>query len=1074
MIGDLMLYAMQLALLIGLAALALERALAWRGLPRRGVWIASLALSVALPALSILVPRHTFVPLSDVTSAPPSSIATPNVAAPLIRAPPATALVATQLPPRHLQSIWPTHASLEKLLKWAWLAASVGLATFYAVLWGWLRIAARHWRRERIGGQDVWVTEALGPAVYGFIKPIILMPKWALDAPSNARAFVLAHEQEHIAARDPGWLLIGMLFVVIAPWNVPLWWQLRRLRFAIEVDCDARVLGRGADAKDYGEVLLAIGARRTFAPVGAIALTEPASQLLRRIRIMTTQLPKRSRWAVAAAIGLSLACAAIAAELRAPTLRTTPVAGEASADALRKPPVGEDRRQREVQNLVRATYPELFTAAAAPGPVLVTLFMNPDGTLYKSFRESIEPTPWIATSLAAFDAAGVDFEHRGDGVKLRMEGSPAARNHVDVRAWYLKGARDPTRDVAIVRAKVKARYASLFRPLSSESPSLVTVFMTESGDIDRAKVEAANGIDAKAAATEELFAAMGIPVDRIGPIGTTDLYAGHSWDSADLKILRIVYAWPRRSNEPSPELQEPAQPAPAGLHDDPAVNRLIAERYFPDLYTHPKEWPRADPWVLLSHEGEVLKAGRRVAMSGRDVQLYIESLYPGVRTDGVQVTTVHGREGERADVAFVWLAADSPVVDLSKADLSKRTDLFLYADVIGEGKTRPSELLALKFGSPAVTVCSLQNPFGVVHLQVTALESGADAVLLRVRLQHVLLGTTVEIPNAVETAWSPESAAVVAPYGGSAEVKVADQEGKSWAIVLHPDRVKGAATSTKPAAAAVRASAPVVASAETLPSGGDSSVVKRVWITRSLRGDTDHEFAREGNTFLARNVALISIIGMAEGVQPRLVVGGPGWLYERYDVRASGAFSPDEVVGWSPLLTEVMKNVEERTFEVRSHREMRRLPVYVLTTGDRGPNPDALMPALVTNDLSPGAPRSYPIGLLVGYLSNRLRHPVIDQTGLVGKYVYADAGALTASVAPELLPAAVRDRYGLNLALQEKAVEVLVIDHAVPPGDSIAWATADLVQLVPTARRGGKDSPGAKHATAAADWDRRP
>jgi len=130
--------------------------------------------------------------------------------------------------------------------------------------------------------------------------------------------------------------------------------------------------------------------------------------------------------------------------------------------------------------------------------------------------------------------------------------------------------------------------------------------------------------------------------------------------------------------------RQPEQPVAAGANDDPAVNRAIAEHYFPDLYTFPKEWPRADPWVLFDRRGRVLKTGRRVVMSGRDIQLYIESLYPGIRTDGVQVTTIHGEHGRWADVGFVWLAADSPVTDPSKADLSGRNALLLYADVIGE------------------------------------------------------------------------------------------------------------------------------------------------------------------------------------------------------------------------------------------------------------------------------------------------------------------------------------------------------------------------------------------------------
>jgi hypothetical protein len=220
----------------------------------------------------------------------------------------------------------------------------------------------------------------------------------------------------------------------------------------------------------------------------------------------------------------------------------------------------------------------------------------------------------------------------------------------------------------------------------------------------------------------------------------------------------------------------------------------MAEHYFPDLYTYPKEWPRADPWVLLDRQGKVLKTGRRVVMSGRDIQLYVESLYPGIRTDGVQVTTVEGGHGQSADVGFVWLAADSPVTDLSKADLSGRNSLLLYADVVGEGMTRPSELLALKVGSPVVTVCSLRNPFGVVHVQVTAVEIATDAVTLRLRVQHVPLGTTADIPEALKTAWSPESALVRAPYRGSTDVQVTDQNGRAWKIVLHPERL-GAARS---------------------------------------------------------------------------------------------------------------------------------------------------------------------------------------------------------------------------------------------------------------------------------------
>jgi hypothetical protein len=56
---------------------------------------------------------------------------------------------------------------------------------------------------------------------------------------------------------------------------------------------------------------------------------------------------------------------------------------------------------------------------------------------------------------------------------------------------------------------------------------------------------------------------------------------------------------------------QPEQEGPAAPNDDPAVNRSIAEKYFPDLYTYvtPKNELIADFWVLLDREGKVMATG---------------------------------------------------------------------------------------------------------------------------------------------------------------------------------------------------------------------------------------------------------------------------------------------------------------------------------------------------------------------------------------------------------------------------------------------------------------------------------
>ena len=695
MTTDLVPYGIAIALLFGLAGLALERIAACRGAARRGIWVTTLILSVAFPTMKLLAPHWPAPPPATFFfNSAPWSEQNRIIVAPRLRAQNEQPSVAVVEPGWQRRLSWPSHTSLESVLRPLWLTASLGIVTSHVLLWLRLRMAARRWRREKINGQEVWVTETLGPAVYGFIRPIILMPQWVLDGPDAARAVVLAHEEEHVAARDPRLLLLGLLLVAIAPWNVPLWWQLRRLRFAIEVDCDARVLSRGTETRAYGEVLLSIGQRRNFTPIGAIALTEPASQLLRRIRIMMSPIPKRRNLIIAAAVSTCLICVAIAADLRAPHANAnSPSVQPPSTEMPRKPPPPTDAAQlSSIRHLVEKTYPDLFSPTADSRPVLVTLLLNEDETLYASYKEDVEPLSYIKSSVQAFKALGVDYERRGQGLKHRIP-TPGGNSYVDVAAWYLQKEGQP---------------------------------------------------------------------------------------------------WSDRSS---------------------VINRGIAEHYFPDLYTTSMDWPRADPWVLLDREGNVLKTGRRVVDSGGDVKLYIESMYPGIKTAEFSAETIHpakmqtGRS-EWPYVNFVWLAADSPVRDVSRADLSKRKDLFLYADVNDGGHTYYTELVAMTLGSPAVINESPYfNPYSIEYIEVTAADAGADAVALRLRSQKIVLGLNAlqiaqqvasgvvpKIPDANASAWSPETAPIRVPYGESGQIDVTDPNGHKWSIVLHPALLKRAPT----------------------------------------------------------------------------------------------------------------------------------------------------------------------------------------------------------------------------------------------------------------------------------------
>ena len=179
------------------------------------------------------------------------------------------------------------------------------------------------------------VNNSLGPAVVGVRAPRIVVPEWLFDHSPQEQSLVVAHEQSHIAARDPALLLSACAAVVIMPWNPVAWYTLEQLRLAIEFDCDHRVLGRGISLRQYGQLLITLSARmprNALSPSNstALAFSHHQSHLERRLRTMTTRSSsfRRSRVigsAVVSALALLAACESqlpTAAELQDMTVKT--------------------------------------------------------------------------------------------------------------------------------------------------------------------------------------------------------------------------------------------------------------------------------------------------------------------------------------------------------------------------------------------------------------------------------------------------------------------------------------------------------------------------------------------------------------------------------------------------------------------------------------------------------------------------------------------------------------------------------------------------------------------------------
>ena len=199
-----------------------------------------------------------------------------------------------------------------------WLALSALLALMLVVSGVHVFWRRRRWPLRFVCSVCVSVAPDAGPAVVGLLRPTIVIPLWVLEKTAAEQQLILAHEQSHLDAHDPLLLLGALGALILMPWNLPLWWLLHRLRYAIEVDCDTRVLRKGHDMQAYGEALIEVGQRRGAFMGAVAAMSESRTLLERRIEIMTQHSRKPWTYGFAACCLLSVAIAAGATQIAEP------------------------------------------------------------------------------------------------------------------------------------------------------------------------------------------------------------------------------------------------------------------------------------------------------------------------------------------------------------------------------------------------------------------------------------------------------------------------------------------------------------------------------------------------------------------------------------------------------------------------------------------------------------------------------------------------------------------------------------------------------------------------------------
>jgi hypothetical protein len=279
------LYVNVVGLCLGVFGVLIERLLpaTW---PRRWLWCLIIPISIVLPGYYRY--HHNWSVLGALGH----------------YAPPSPDHAIGSAPLSLLDPDWWAHTrSYDTVINRVWLGTSAVLLLLgLGNAWRVYRIVSRSRRRRGtaggggpaiVDGVPVVITESIGPATVGLWRTRVLVPRWVLALPGVQRQYVLHHEDEHRSAHDAHLLFVASLSLILMPWNLALWWLLRRLHLAVEMDCDNRVVRTLGDPTAYGELLLKVAQAASRGPRLQPALLGGVGMLEHRLTMLLAPTPLR-------------------------------------------------------------------------------------------------------------------------------------------------------------------------------------------------------------------------------------------------------------------------------------------------------------------------------------------------------------------------------------------------------------------------------------------------------------------------------------------------------------------------------------------------------------------------------------------------------------------------------------------------------------------------------------------------------------------------------------------------------------------------------------------------------------
>ena len=198
-----------------------------------------------------------------------------------------------------------------------------------------------------------------------------------------------------------------------------------------------------------------------------------------------------------------------------------------------------------------------------------------------------------------------------------------------------------------------------------------------------------------------------------------------------------------------------------------------------------------------------------------------------------------------------------------------------------------------------------------------------------------------------------------------------------------------------------------------------------------------------GNTLRMKDVMVQSCIKWAYNVQDSQIAG-PEWIEsDRFDITAKSDKPANE-----DEMKRMLQGLLAERFGLSFHREQREMKALILSVASTGAKlkpaaaPDA--PPYRQNSANGSIAKSMPIQEWANFIAGPLQMPVVDETGLTGKYDFVidftgyipEPGKNMDVARPDatgILKAVLHDQLGLNIDAHKTRVEVMVIDRVEKP-----------------------------------------